>query len=717
MSNEINEEIKKQLEISIEEGKLSDTIRIINEEILKYIEKRKGISEYILDYRKKFIEEYRDDEDKVIEYFDHERYVKEEAFKTIDRRLKELNILKVSPYFGRVDFREGDFGVEQIYIGRFGVTPEESFEPLIVDWRAPISSIFYNGGIGEGYYEAPKGKVEVSVLQKRQFIIKKGKLEGLFDSAVDVKDDILQMMLSKNSSDKLKDIIMTIQKEQDDIIRQSRTETVVVDGVAGSGKTTIALHRVAYLLYNYRKILEDKVLILGPNNIFMEYISTVLPSLGESGVLQTTFKDFVLDILDIDNVISLKDIMERFLTGDKNYEEEISYKTSIEYKHFLDEYVDKLNKAYFSSKNIEFRKRKVISSEEMEKMFSHEFYMLPLFRRCKKVKRIIFSRLKDVRDEEFRRIQKEYDEEKASYSKDELIFHINNLDFNRKLKIRELIQELIEIKKTLEFLNPPDVISLYEEINSGFISKELTEIDLGALLYLKVKLEGIKSPREVKHIVIDEAQDYSLMQFIAIKEYTRAVSMTIVGDSNQRILPMKDNKPPMLAVDEFISNFNTKEFTLNKSYRSTREIMEYSNKFLKAQSIVPLVRSGDSVVEVEAQNNEELSKLIETYVDTMKNKELENVAIITRDLEDAYKIKSIISNNVSAKVIDRENVVHRDSLIIIPSYFAKGLEFDGVVVVNTGKQELITEDKLMYVMCTRALHNLFVIKTSELVDQ
>lgn len=713
MSNEINEEIKKQLEISIEEGKLSDTIRIINEEILKYIEKRKGISEYILDYRKKFIEEYRDDEDKVIEYFDHERYVKEEAFKTIDRRLKELNILKVSPYFGRVDFREGDFGVEQIYIGRFGVTPEESFEPLIVDWRAPISSIFYNGGIGEGYYEAPKGKVEVSVLQKRQFIIKKGKLEGLFDSAVDVKDDILQMMLSKNSSDKLKDIIMTIQKEQDDIIRQSRTETVVVDGVAGSGKTTIALHRVAYLLYNYRKILEDKVLILGPNNIFMEYISTVLPSLGESGVLQTTFKDFVLDILDIDNVISLKDIMERFLTGDKNYEEEISYKTSIEYKHFLDEYVDKLNKAYFSSKNIEFRKRKVISSEEMEKMFSHEFYMLPLFRRCKKVKRIIFSRLKDVRDEEFRRIQKEYDEEKASYSKDELIFHINNLDFNRKLKIRELIQELIEIKKTLEFLNPPDVISLYEEINSGFISKELTEIDLGALLYLKVKLEGIKSPKEVKHIVIDEAQDYSLMQFIAIKEYTRAVSMTIVGDSNQRILPMKDNKPPMLAVDEFISNFNTKEFTLNKSYRSTREIMEYSNKFLKAQSIVPLVRSGDSVVEVEAQNNEELSKLIETYVDTMKSKELENVAIITRDLEDAYKIKSIISNNVSAKVIDRENVVHRDSLIIIPSYFAKGLEFDGVVVVNTEKQELITEDKLMYVMCTRALHNLFVIKTSD----
>ncbi|EQB87132.1 DNA helicase-2/ATP-dependent DNA helicase PcrA [Clostridium punense] len=714
MSNQVSEEIKKQLELSIEEEKLVETIKIINEEILKYIENRKSISDYILDYRKKFIEEYRDDEDKVIEYFDHERFVKEEAFKTIDRRLKELNILKVSPYFGRVDFREEDYGVEQIYIGRFGVTPENSFEPLVVDWRAPISSIFYNGGIGEGYYEAPKGKVDVSVLQKRQFIIKKGTLEGMFDSAIDVKDDILQMVLSKNSSDKLKDIIMTIQKEQDDIIRQPRTETVVVDGVAGSGKTTIALHRVAYLLYNYRKILEDKVLILGPNNIFMEYISTVLPSLGESGVMQTTFKDFVLDILSIDDVISLKEVMEKYLTGDKKFEEEISYKTSIGYKTFIDNYIEKLNSKYFSYRSIDYRSHEIISVEEMKKMFLEDFLMLPLFRRCKKIKRIIFARLKDIRDEEYRKIQKEYEEEKATYPKDELIFHINNLDFNRKLKIRELIGEIIGIKKSLDFLNPPEVLDIYIELNERFVYKELTEIDLSAILYLKVKLEGIKSHREIKHVVIDEAQDYSLMQFIALKEYTKAVSMTIVGDSNQRILPMEDEISPMVSLDSVLKDFNTKEFKLYKSYRSTREIMDYSNKFLKTQGIVPLVRSGDEVIEKEVFTTEELSTIIEGYVETMNNKELENIAIVTRDLEDAYRVRDIIKHKVIAKVIDREKVAHGEGLVIIPSYFAKGLEFDGVIIVSNNKEGLKEEDKLMYVMCTRALHNLFIIKTKNL---
>lgn len=715
MSYEINEEIKKQLEFSIEEEKLGQVIKIINEEILKYIEKRKEISNYILDYRKNVIEEYRDDEDKIIEYFDHERFVKEEAFKTIDRKLKELNILKVSPYFGRVDFREEDYGVETISIGRFGVTPEDSFEPLIVDWRAPISAIFYNGGIGEGYYEAPKGKVDVSVLAKRQFIIKKGQLEGMFDSAVDVKDDILQSVLSKNSSEKLKDIIMTIQKEQDDIIRQPRVNTVIVDGVAGSGKTTIALHRIAYLLYNYRKILEDKVLILGPNNIFMEYISTVLPSLGESGVQQTTFKDFALDLIDLDTVLSLKNVMERVLSGDKKFEEEIACKTSIEYKYLLDNYLEELNSEYFKSKDVYFRGHRVLLAAEMEKMFSLEFISLPLFRRCKKVKRIIFSRLKDARDEEFRKLQKEHENEKASYSKDELIFHINDMEYKRKLKVRELIQDVIEVKKSLAFLNPPDVISLYEEFNNNnFINKELTEVDLGAILYLKVKLEGTKLSKEIKHIVIDEAQDYSMLQFIAIKELTKVVSMTIVGDSNQRILPLKDEKVPMIELQHTLNNMEINKFNLYKSYRSTKEIMDYSNTFLKNESIVPLVRSGDSVVESIAENTDSISDLLEKYVNEMRDKKLENIAIVTRDLEDAYKVNSAIKNKVTARVIDRENLHHSDAVMIIPSYFAKGLEFDGVIIVSNEKQCFTEEDKLMYVMCTRALHNLYVIKAKEL---
>ncbi|MGL5245828.1 MAG: ATP-dependent DNA helicase, partial [Sarcina sp.] len=282
---ELNGDMSREVEFLVEKKKLEETLNVINEEMLANINKRKFVTQYILDYRKNALEEYRDDEDKLIEYFDHERYVKEQSFNTIDRKLKELTILKESPYFGRVTFIDKEFNeTDTLYIGRFGVTPEGSYEPTIVDWRAPVASLFYHGSLGDAKYKSPDGEIETDILGRRQIIVKKGTLQGVFDSAIDVKDDILQMVLSSNSSEKLKDVIMTIQAEQDEIIRQDRTKNIVVNGVAGSGKTTIALHRVAYLLYNYRKELQDKVLILGPNSIFMEYISQVLPSLGEVGV-------------------------------------------------------------------------------------------------------------------------------------------------------------------------------------------------------------------------------------------------------------------------------------------------------------------------------------------------------------------------------------------------------------------------------------------------
>ena len=340
MGKELQNELKKQLQFALEEERLKDTINIINDEILKCIDKRKQITEMILEYRKNILEEYKDDEDKIIEYFDHESYIKEESFKSTDKKLKELTILKSSPYFGKVTFREDDYGIEDIYIGRFGVTLEDSFEPLIVDWRAPISAIFYNGIGEQGKYNAPDGEIEVSILNRLQYIIKKEKLQGVFDSAIDIKDEILQMVLSKNSSDKLKDIVMTIQKEQDEIIREDKNKIIVVDGVAGSGKTTIALHRVAYLIYNYRKLLENKVLILGPNRIFIDYISNVLPTLGETGVFQTTFLDLALELVDVDDAMDIKVVMERILSGDKEFEEKIVYKRSDLFKQDLDDLIN-----------------------------------------------------------------------------------------------------------------------------------------------------------------------------------------------------------------------------------------------------------------------------------------------------------------------------------------------------------------------------------------
>lgn len=708
----IEVELKKQLEFNIEEEKLKVDIEIISEEILKYIEKRKEITKYILEYRKKVIEDYRDDEDMVIEYFDHEIYVKEEAFKTIDRRLKELTQLKSSPYFGRIDFSEEDFGINKMYIGRFGVTPENTFEPLIVDWRAPIASLFYTGALGEAFYEAPKEKMLVNILAKRQYIIKKEKLMGMFDSALDIKDEILQMVLSSNASEKLKDIIMTIQKEQDDLIRQPRIKTIVVDGVAGSGKTTIALHRVAYLLYNYRKILQDKVLILGPNNVFMEYISLVLPSLGESGVKQTTFRDFAFDILEIEEVMSLKEYMEKVLSGESEFTEDIIYKNSIEYKNFLDESVEKLDSEYFKIEDLFFMNEVILSKEDIMEMFYNYYKTMPLFRRSKKIKRIIYSKISDARDEKVRLIQKEYEKTVSLLSEEEQSFKVNDLEFNRKLKIREVIKEIIKLKRNLTWLENGNCVDLYNKIN-GY--KRLTENDLGGILYFKNKLEGIKVSEQMKHVVIDEAQDYNQLQFLVIKELTRCTSLTIVGDSNQRIIPY-DGKLPMHDLKNILPQCNVQEFKLNTSYRSTVEIMEYANKYLSTEPIVPIVRSGEPVTEKSISDTDEFKSYMVQKIEDFKSKAYENIAIICKDIIETEKIFKLIKDIAKIKIINNENAVYHSGIVVIPSYFAKGLEFDAVIMLLEGPSgtgdEYKQEDKLRYVMATRALHELHVVQKS-----
>jgi len=713
-ANLVEVELKKQLEFNIEVEKLKVVVDIISEEILKYIEKRKEITKYILDYRKKVIEDYRDDEDMVIEYFDHEIYVKEEAFKTIDRRLKELTALKSSPYFGRIDFSEEDYGINEMYVGRFGVTPENTFEPLVVDWRAPVASLFYTGALGEAFYDAPKEKIQVNILAKRQYIIKKEKLTGMFDSALDIKDEILQMVLSGNASEKLKDIIMTIQKEQDDLIRQPRTKTIVVDGVAGSGKTTIALHRVAYLLYNYRKILEDKVLILGPNNVFIEYISTVLPSLGESGVKQTTFRDFAFDILEVKEIMSLKEYMEKVLSGEKEFTQDIIYKNSVEYKNFLDASVEKLDIEYFKVEDLFFMNELVLSKEDITEMFQNFYKTIPLFRRSKKIKRVIYSKISDARDEKVRAIQKEFDKIVTSLPEEEKDLKINDLDFNRRLKIREVVKAVLELKRNLNWLQSENCVDLYNKIN-GY--KRLTENDLGGILYFKIKLEGIKISEEIKHVVIDEAQDYNQLQFMVIKELTRCSSLTIVGDSNQRLIPY-GGELPMHDIKNILPDCNVQEFRLNTSYRSTKEIMEYANKYLDADPIVPIVRSGEIVKEKLISNKDELRTFLLKGIDDFKSKTYENIAVICKDIKASEEIFELINRSTKIKIIDKENDVYHSGTVVLPSYFAKGLEFDAVIMVldeskDTSESETDRykqEDKLRYVMATRALHELHVVK-------
>ncbi|MBC5630302.1 AAA family ATPase [Clostridium sp. NSJ-6] len=686
-----------------EEQNLDYTLKVLNQEILNYIEKRKGIADYILEYRKKFIEEHRDDEDKLIEYFDHEKYVKEESYKTIDKKLTEYTKLKEIPYFGKVAFAD-DGLQETIYIGRYGLNREGEFEPVIVDWRAPVSSLFYKGTVGESSYKSPNGEVPVDILSRRQIMIKKGVLQGFFDSEVDVKDDILQMILSSNTGEKLKDIVMTIQQEQDEIIREDRQKVVVVNGVAGSGKTTIALHRVAYLLYNFREQLGNKVLILGPNDIFIDYIGEVLPTLGEGGVRQQTFVNFAISEIGLDqHVVDFTEYLEKALRGNNEVIDEIKYKSSKEFIDLLDKKCTEFEENYFNIKPIKCFGEEIVSIEEIKELFEKHYKYMPLFRRSKKIERVIISKIKDKRDEKVRELNAAVKEKLASLSEDELLIEQNNIEFTRRIKVREIVREVMKAKAELAaWINHKNIVDIYKEMMDTEI---LSYLDLAPILYLMIKLDGKKCKSDIKHIVIDEAQDYNMLQFIVLKELTGCRSYTIVGDANQRLIKATE-EAAMLNLKPLFGGF-TKYFDLNKSYRSTYQIMQYANKLLDEHAIVPFVREGKYDVEEVRVNDKE--DLIDTLLETLEayeDENYENVAIIVKGKEELKEIAPELKQFTKILSFDREDLIYRGGRVIIPSYYAKGLEFDGVIVVNLDND---TDNLVKYIMCTRALHRLKVI--------
>ncbi|MPM00939.1 DNA helicase IV [bioreactor metagenome] len=695
-----------KIELLKEEENLKNTLNILNEETLKYIDKRKGISEYILDYRKKYIEEYRDDEDKLMEYFDHERYIKEESYKMIDKKLGEFVKLKESPYFGKVNFIDDGYS-EELYIGRYGLTPEESYDPVIVDWRAPVASLFYKGMLGKTSYKSPQGEMPVDILSRRQLIVKKAKLEGYFDSDINIQDEILQMVLSSNSGEKLKDIVNTIQKEQDEIIRADRNRVVVVNGVAGSGKTTIALHRIAYLLYNYREQLTDKVLILGPNDIFMNYISEVLPNLGETAVLNETFLSFAYKEIGLNEaVIDISFYLEEVLNGNEKIINEIKYKSSNKFIEFLNTEIEKIEESYFNIEAVKFLGEEIVSIEEIKELFNKHYKYMPIFRRSQKIKRILISKIKEKRDEKVREINIKAQEEKSKLSQQELEIEENNIEFRRKIKIRDIIREVIKVKQDIEkWIDNDSIINIYKKIINV---ETLSYLDLAAILYLMIKLDGRKFKREIKHIVIDEAQDYNMLQFIVLKELTGCRSYTIVGDSNQRLIKVEE-APAMLKLKDIFGNFFSL-FELKKSYRSTYQIMEYASKILDENAIVPFVRKGEfDVLEtvVPKDDKEDLIDVILNLLEDYQEEKYENIAIITKDKEELNIIAPELKKYTNILAFNNLDVVYKGGKVLIPSYYAKGLEFDAVIIIDFDEN---TDNLIKYIMCTRALHRLSIVK-------
>lgn len=591
--------------------------------------------------------------------------------------LKKLLRIKDNPYFGRVDFKsDKDY---QVYVGITYLTDNEN-NNLIYDWRSPIASLFYQNDIGKTSYLAPDGEIQGELTLKRQYKIQNRKLLHVFDNSLNITDDVLQQVLSNNSNDKMKNIVNTIQEEQNDIIRNLTDKNLIVEGIAGSGKTSVALHRIAYLLYQIESLKSSNILIFSPNNIFSVYISNVLPELGEDNTLETTFSDFQSDYLkEYKSVESFPNFIARFYQDKEANLELVKIKQSDIMMKLIDSYVislgnkikfqdDLINKKYFYTKN---------ELNELYKRYSK----LTLFNRFIKISEYICNK-EGISFSKYQRgiIKKLY--ELANFNPDLKNIYAN---FYKSSYFKTIYSKLTDI-----------------EINNFVNTKEISYEDSLLLIYLKGKLKEFPYSNNVLEIVIDEAQDYNKIQYIILKNIFKRASFTILGDVNQTINPYYHYK----SLDDLTTIFSdSKYLKLTKTYRSSKEIIEYANSILNLNHVVAIRKSlNKPVIKRQSEDINQIKKDLEYGINNHKR-----IAIITKnDLETNYLYNLLKDNYDISNMLDN-NLIKNPNLVIIPSYLAKGLEFDFVIVYTSVDNYYQEKEKyLFYVAVTRCQHELIV---------
>lgn len=587
---------------------------------------------------------------------------------------KKLFKIQHNPYFGRIDFKEEGDDLRKIYIGLTHVSKDLDY--LVHDWRSPIASLFYDYGTGEAKYEAPGGTISGIISLRRQYKIENKKLIRIFDNDVNVVDDCLQEVLSENSSNKMKNIVNTIQAEQNDVIRNTRNKNLIVQGIAGSGKTSVALHRIAFLLYKIKNLKSANVLIFSPNNVFSEYISNVLPELGEENAMNTTFHDFASTyIKEFKRVETFTDFIEKFYTKTETEPALVAFKLSHQMALVIKAYVDEVVKTTFITKPVNLDNQEVDVCY-LNYLFKERYNKLPLYQRIPKMAEHLCDKL--------------------------------NVGYGKKRSFIKQINGRLSIKK--------DFKKLYEEM---FLSKTFKNVygnvarvslkgsqinyeDALCFIYLKGLLDGFPYSNLIKQVVVDEAQDYNEMQYIILSKIFKRASFTILGDVNQTINPYQ--KYDTLEVLTRVLNENSKYVELNKTYRSSKEIIAYANKILGLDHVSAIRRNANVPVKFRSGKEnleQDLKDLTRKY---------KSVAVITRNKEEAKDVFDLLENKVPklSMMEDGTKDFNKD-LVIVPSYLAKGLEFDAVIsYTNKDNSYTKKERYLFYVVCTRAQHELIV---------
>lgn len=668
-----------------------------------------------------------------------------------------------SPYFGRIDFLESNRNEKEVeYIGKFGLYDSLTGKLLVLDWRTPMANIYYSGIDENVAYRAPDQIIEGKLLLKRRYVMEKGELteihdakslqENLYDSIMENNDFLIES-LNKSTSGRLKEIVATIQKEQNQIIRSEGYLPLIVQGVAGSGKTTIALHRMAYLIYNAQNP-SLHYMVIAPNKLFLNYISDILPDLGAQNVNQTTFEDWAL--LQLDKGIKLKkeqDKLDLLLVEEEETARLLALASklrgSIVFQKVIDLSIQKLEGNLLPKEGICYEDLEVISSEDIQKIFLISNIGLSLKDRVRLLGEYLKKRLKDNLKSIEAMVEEDYGRRikalKASASNAESVRQeVIALFDERDKKVKEIKKWiLICVKAYLKAISLPTAQAFYKSIleNKEQLSKWLTKQvqkddlelivqfilenldknrveteDLGPLLYIQHKLYGLKEEKQYAHIVVDEAQDLDEMKLMVLRKLSANDAFTLVGDLAQGIYGYKGIQNWERTMKRVFEDKKYNYFEMTTSYRSTIEIIELANRVIsKCQDFTPLLaqpvlRHGTKPEVIACKDEKERLDKIYSSIQCDQKEGMVSICVITKDAGEGKKVyETLRKKGLNLQWISQEEEAYEGGLVVMPSYLAKGLEFDSVLLYDVSEvrfQNTPLDVKLLYVMITRALHRI-----------
>lgn len=587
-----------------------------------------------------------------------------------------------APFFGRVDFVfEDEEEAQAFYIGIGNFAERAGMTPLIYDWRAPVSGLFYDYDKGPAAYEAPAGVIKGEIRAKWQYKIRGGRMVYAFESDTKIDDEILKQELGSSGDVKLKNIVRTIQKEQNEIIRNTKDKILVIQGAAGSGKTSIALHRIAYLLYHDRdRLKSSNVLILSPNSVFADYISHILPELGEENIREMSFDLFAYRELkdtaaDCEDRYDHLERMMRF--PDAKAEKRFRWKQSAEFAGEVEGFLALEEDSLMDFCDIDFRGMH-LSEQEVIHLFYDKFYDTPILKRMDAVMEYFIDayetlRGRDIEEEDRELLQKKFD----------------------RMYVEKDIYEIYN--RLLEYCGQEPLSKIpYER-------RKILYEDVFPMLYLKYRLTGESVHKNIKHLVIDEMQDYSYLQYVILSRLFHC-RMTILGDRAQTL--DKEQRDVLLFLPKILGK-DIRMVVMNKSYRNTWEIATFAAGISGISDIELLERHGKAVEERRFPTEDEMLSAIRENLNVGADG-YETAAVITMTEEEASDICRLLQNRgVEASYMDRNSSAFRKGLTVTTFYLAKGLEFDQVFMIR-GTRENPLADQAEYICATRALHELYV---------